>query len=95
MAKKTGKPEEAGQVIEIKCGYDKLYQYKELAQSQGKLKSITKDATQKLINSIKNNGIVFPIYVWQHKGGILARIGQGVRNIANRFRIDPTRGGIF
>lgn len=29
------------------------------------------------------------------KGGILAPIGQGVRNIANRFRIDPTRGGIF
>ncbi|HNA77827.1 MAG TPA: hypothetical protein PKY99_00150 [Turneriella sp.] len=29
------------------------------------------------------------------KGGIPARIGQGVRNIANRFRIDPTKGGIF
>jgi hypothetical protein len=29
------------------------------------------------------------------KGGILARIGQGIRNIANRFRVDPTKGGIF
>jgi len=66
--KKASKPESTGEVIEIKCGYDKLYQYKELTQSQGKLKTITKDATQKLINSIKNNGVVFPIYVWQHKG---------------------------
>lgn len=62
------KPEKESQVIEIKCGFDKLYQYKELTQSQGKLKHITKDATQKLINSIKNNGLVFPIYVWQNKG---------------------------
>lgn len=65
MAKKT---DGGGQVIEIKCGYDALYQYKELTQSQGKLKNITKDTTQKLINSIKNNGVVFPIYVWQDGG---------------------------
>jgi hypothetical protein len=66
--KKASKPEHAGKVIEIKCGYDKLYQYKDLTPSQGNLKTITKAATQKLINSIKNNGVVFPIYVWQHNG---------------------------
>jgi hypothetical protein len=65
MAKKAV---EAPKAIEIKCGYDKLYQYDELTRSQGDLKHITKDATQKLINSIKNNGIVFPIYVWQNDG---------------------------
>jgi hypothetical protein len=29
------------------------------------------------------------------KGGILARIGRGIRNLANRFRINPAEGGIF
>lgn len=62
------KDQVAGQVIEIKCTYDRLYQYKELTPSQGKLKTITKDATQRLVNSIKNNGYIFPIYVWQNEG---------------------------
>lgn len=62
--------EKSGQTIEIKCTYDRLYQYSELTPTQGKLKSITKEATNRLINSIKNNGYVFPIYVWQHEGKI-------------------------
>lgn len=60
--------EKSGQTIEIKCTYDRLYQYSELTPTQGKLKSITKEATNRLIKSIKNNGYVFPIYVWQHEG---------------------------
>ena len=62
--------------IPIRCTYDALYSYDDLTPSQGDLKHITKDATQKLLLSIKNNGVVFPIlFPIRSKGGICVHKG--------------------
>jgi len=53
--------------IEIKCETKKYLTIDQLQEMQGKLKRLDKENERKLRNNIIQNGIVFPLFVWQNK----------------------------